>query len=203
MTDQPPAPAPAPPLSVRLGIGSALFQGALVVLGVVLGFLVTEWQADAGRRADAHHALASILEEIAANRDSVSAAHAYHDDKIAVLDAAAKAGAQPDIRAFDRGFVSPAQVSNAAWTAASEAGALGHLPFDQVLALGRVYSQQAAYTQQQSTVASVIYGELFERGPTGIMQHAGGLRSIISTFLYREQQLATAYDKALADIKAD
>lgn len=201
MTDQ--TSTPPPPLSVRLGLGSALFQGALVVLGVILGFLVTEWQADAGRRADARHALVSILEEIAANRDSIAAAHAYHDDKIAVLDAAAKASAPPDIRAFDRGFVAPAQVSNAAWTAASEAGALANLPFDQVLALGRVYGQQAAYTQQQATVASVIYGELFERGPAGIMQHAGGLRSIIATFLYREQQLEAAYDKALAGIKPD
>jgi hypothetical protein len=194
--------APAPRISVRLGIGSAIFQGALVVLGVILGFLVTEWQADAGRRAAANQALHSILEEIAANRDSVAAARAYHEQKIAVLDAAARDNTPPDIRAFDRGFVSPAQVSAAAWTTAGETGALSNLPFDQVLALGRVYGQQSAYLTQQATVSSVIYAEIFERGPAGILQHATGLRGILNTFQYREKRLEEAYGKALSEITA-
>ena len=200
MTDQTSSPEKAALLSVRLGLGSALFQGALVVLGVILGFLITEWQADSARRADAQHALASILEEIAANRESVAAARAYHDEKMDVLDASS-ANTPPDVRAFNRGFVSPAQVSAAAWTTAGETGALSNLPFDQVLALGRIYSQQAAYLQQQATVSTVIYSELFERGATGILQNANGLRAILATFSYREQQLEDAYTKALTEIK--
>lgn len=195
-------PAP-PPLSVRLGIGSAIFQGLLVVLGVLLGFVVAEWQADNTRRAEAAHALASILEEIAANRDSVAAARTYHGEKMKVLDASAKANTPPEVRAFGGGFVAPAQVSAAAWTTAGETGALADLPFDQVLVLGHVYSQQAAYQQQQATVASVIYSELFERGTAGILQHASGLRAIINTFFYREQQLEDAYTKALAELGAE
>lgn len=180
-------------------MGSAIFQGLLVVLGVVLGFLITEWQSGQARRADARHALVGILEEVAANREAIAAASAYHAGKAALLDAAA--GARPDLGAFDRGFVAPAQVSAAAWSTAGETGALANLPFDQVLALSRVYSQQAAYTQQQATVAAVIYPELFERGPQGILDHATGLRSIIDTFLYRERQLEAAYAKTLADIR--
>lgn len=197
-----PGPATAAPLSVRLGIGSAIFQGLLVVLGVLLGFVVAEWQADHTRRAEAAHALTSILEEITANRDSVVAARAYHSEKMQTLDAAAKASKPLDVRDFSRGFISPAQVSSAAWTTAGETGALADLPFDQVLALGNIYSQQAAYQQQQATVASVIYSELFERGAAGILQHASGLRAIISAFFYREQQLEDAYTKTLAELSA-
>jgi hypothetical protein len=193
-----PAAAPEPrPLSVRLGIGSAIFQGLLVVLGVVLGFFITEWQADQTRNAEARQALAHILEEVAANRDVIAAAKAYHGEKLKALDAAARDQKAPDIRLFDRGFVAPAQVSSAAWSTASETGALADLPFDQVLALSRLYGQQAAYLQQQATVSSVIYPELFERGPQGIVEHTIGLRTIISTFFYREQQLEKAYADAL------
>lgn len=186
-----------PPLSVRMGWGSAIFQAVLVVLGVVLGFAVTEWQANAREQDEAQHALSGIIEEIGANRTAVVEARAYHEEKLFAMTAAQKAGTKLDFRLFDRGFVAPAQVSSAAWTSASEVGALSHLPFDQVLSLSKVYAQQAAYQQQQATVSSVIYTEIFAGGTEGMLDHAAGLRAIISTFQYREQQLEAAYASAI------
>lgn len=207
MSDEPATPqtSPAPqpthdatrPLSVRIGLGSALFQGALVVLGVLLGFLITEWQADQSRRAEADLALASIIEEMAANRDAIIAARTYHAEHVDLIDKAAADNTPLDIRSFPRGFIAPAQTSNAAWTSASETGALSHLPFEKVLALSRIYSQQAAYQQQQTTVSTVLYTHLFEGGAEGIVRQSNGLRAIISAFFYREQQLEGAYSSAL------
>lgn len=209
MSDEPAAaqtsPAPqsaveaARPLSVRIGLGSAIFQGALVVLGVLLGFLITEWQADQSRRAEADLALASIIEEIAANREAVIAARTYHGEHIDMIQNAMAAKAPLDMRSFTRGFVAPAQTSTAAWVSASETGALAHIPFDKVLSLSRIYSQQAAYQQQQATVATVLYTRLFESGPEGVARQSTGLHAIISTFFYRERQLEEAYSSALAD----
>lgn len=195
-TEASPPEAP-PPLFVRMGWASAIFQAILVVLGVLLGFAVTEWQANAREQSEAQHALAGIIEEIGANRTAVADARAYHEEKLAAMVEAQKTGARLDFRVFQRGFVSPAQVSSAAWTSASEVGALAHLPFDQVLSLSKVYAQQAAYMQQQVTVSSVIYNEIFARGTEGMLDHAAGLRSIISTFQYREQQLEDAYATAI------
>src|SRR5262249_48497316 len=112
----PEPPPPAPPLSVRMGWASAIFQAVLVVLGVLLGFAVTEWQANAREQSEAQHALASIIEELGANRAAVVESLTYHEQKLAAMLEAQKANAKPDIRMFDRGFVSPAQVSDAAWT---------------------------------------------------------------------------------------
>jgi hypothetical protein len=203
-----PAPEPStspesPPIHVRMGWGSAIFQAAMVVLGVILGFLVAEWQADQSERAEARLALKSILEEVVANRDAVAAARGYHAAKVAVIDQSAREKKPLDIRTFERGFVAPAQTSTAAWTSASEIGALAHLPFEQVLALSRLYSQQAAYQQQQATVSNVIYGAIFESGAPGLLERSAGLRAIISTFLYREQQLEETYAAVLDEIKPD
>lgn len=184
-------------LSVRMGWGSAIFQAVLVVLGVMLGLAVTEWQANAREQDEAQHALSGIIEEIGANRTAVVEARTYHQDKLAAMVEAQKSNTKLDFRTFDRGFVAPAQVSSAAWTSASEVGALAHLPFDEVLSLSKVYAQQSAYMQQQATVSSVIYNEIFARGTEGMLDHAAGLRSIISTFQYREQQLEAAYAAAI------
>ena len=192
-----PPPENRPPLSVRMGWGSAIFQAVLVVLGVMLGFAVTEWQANARERDEAQHALTGIIEEIGANRTAVVEARAYHEQKLAEMGEAQKTNAKLDFRMFQRGFVAPAQVSSAAWTSASEVGALAHLPFDEVLSLSKVYAQQSAYMQQQVTVGGVIYNEIFARGTDGMLDHAAGLRSIISTFQYREQQLEAAYAAAI------
>ena len=197
-----PPPENRPPLSVRMGWGSAIFQALLVVLGVVLGFAVTEWQANAREQDEAQHALTGIIEEIGANRTAVVEARTYHQEKLAELIEAQKTNTRLDIRMFQRGFVAPAQVSNAAWTSASEVGALAHLPFDEVLSLSTVYAQQSAYLQQQVTVGSVIYTEIFARGTEGMLDHAAGLRSILSTFQYREQQLEAAYGAAIGKYTA-
>ena len=198
---QQPPPASNPSQSrsqmfVRMGWGSAIFQAVLVVLGVILGFAVTEWQANAREQTEAQHALSGIIEEIGANRNAVVEARTYHEEKLTTMIEAQKSGAKLDMRVFNRGFVAPAQVSSAAWTSASEVGALAHLPFDQVLSLSRVYAQQ------QATVANIIYTEIFTRGTEGMMDNAAGLRSIVSTLQYREQQLEEAYAAAIGQYTA-
>lgn len=187
---------------VRMGWGSAIFQAVLVVLGVILGFAVTEWQANAREQNEAQHALSGIIEEIGANRNAVVDARTYHQDKLTAMIEAQRSGAKLDIAMFNRGFVAPAQVSSAAWTSASEVGALAHLPFDQVLSLSKVYAQQAAYMQQQATVAGIVYTEIFTHGTEGMLDNAAGLRSIVSTLQYREQQLEEAYAAAIGQYTA-
>ncbi len=194
----PPAPPKsASPLSVQMGWRSAIFQAVLVVLGVVLGFAITEWQNDRAEKAEAQHALAGIIEEIGANHTAVKEARAYHEEKLATLAEAQKANTPLDIRNFNRGFVAPAQLSSAAWTSASEVGALSHLPFDKVLSLSKVYAQQASYMQQQVTAGNIIYAEIFAEGSQGMLNHGPGLRSLIETFRYRETQLEEAYSAAM------
>ena len=199
---QQPPPQSQPQMSVRMGWGSAIFQAVLVVLGVILGFAVTEWQANAREQTEAQHALSGIIEEIGANHKAVAEARTYHQDKLAAIGESLTAPAKLDVRIFDRGFVAPAQVSSAAWTSASEVGALAHLPFDQVLSLSKVYAQQAAYMQQQVTVSGIIYNEIFAKGSECMLDNAAGLRSIVSTLQYREQQLEEAYAAAIGQYTA-
>jgi hypothetical protein len=114
------------------------------------------------------------------------------------LRALPREGVPPDMRMFDRGFVSPAPVASAAWQTASETGALEHLPHPLVLRLSRAYGPQARYERQTETVGGLLYGEMYRGGVTGIAENHRNLSHLIGAFLYRERQLLALYDSTLA-----
>jgi hypothetical protein len=178
---------------------SAIFQAALVVLGVVLAFSVNEWREARAARHDALRALDAIMEELKANREAVASSFEYHQGRLEIIGAAMREGAPLRIEQFERGFVMPAQLSRSAWDAASEIGAFNNLPYERVLALGKVYARQDAYHDQLQSVSAIVYREIFDKGPTGVLDNPRGLVSLVGAFLYREQQLLDAYEKTLTE----
>ncbi len=176
---------------------SAIFQAALVVLGVVLAFAANEWREAAAERREAHEALASIRDELAANRELAAASAAYHAEKLALIAERDAAGAALTLSDFPRGFISPATLSTAAWTSASETGALAHLDYAEIVELSRLYDMQTVYLNQTVTAGDIIYERMFDDGLAAIPANAEGLSGFIATFRYREEALVAAYDAAL------
>lgn len=176
---------------------SAIFQAALVVLGVVLAFAANEWRQSAAADRASAEALASIREELEANRGAVAASAAYHGQKLGLIAERSASGAPLAAVDFPRGFVSPATLSSAAWTSASETGALANLPYAEIVKFSRLYDMQAVYLNQTRAAGDIIYQRMFEAGPDSIPANASGLAGIIGAFRYREQALVEAYDAAL------
>ena len=176
---------------------SAIFQAILVVFGVVLAFAANEWREAAADRREAAEALAGIREELAANRAAAAASAAYHQEKLALIGERQAAGAALGVRDFPRGFISPATLSTAAWTSASETGALAHLDYREIVRLSRLYDMQTVYQNQTLTAGGIIYQRMFDDGLSSIPANGEGLAGFIATFLYREQALVEAYDAAL------
>jgi hypothetical protein len=65
-----------------------------------------------------------------------------------------------------------------------------------------MYEMQDRYDLQKSAVSQVIYNELMAKGAQGIVANHQNLASIIGTFVWREQELVTEYDKVLAQVEA-
>src|SRR5690554_1277751 len=102
-----------------------LLEAFLIMLGVAAALAADEWREDAGNRRHAAAALASIREELAANRAAVASSVRYHlhlsDTLGRLLRQAPPGGAggpYPDGRLFPRGFVGPASTLSTAWEAA-------------------------------------------------------------------------------------
>lgn len=73
-------------------LGKAVFEGVLIVLGVVLGFLVAEWRENRETEAAGRAALARIVLEIEANKQTVEGILPYHRKVADGLSGLLKAG---------------------------------------------------------------------------------------------------------------
>lgn len=84
-----------------------------------------------------------------------------------------------------------------AWESAKATDALRHLPLEQVLAAGEIYSRQERYDQQVSPVSVLIYGQMSLGGPAAMLENPHGPGSIVAAFQYREQEMLGGYDEPL------
>ncbi|MFN0025419.1 MAG: hypothetical protein ACKVS5_16125 [Parvularculaceae bacterium] len=177
---------------------SAAFQAILVVFGVMLAFAANEWREAAIEHRESGEALASIREELASNRAAAAASKTYHEQRLALIAERAATGEPLSLSDFPRGFISPATLSTAAWSSASETGALANTDYQEIVRLSRVYDMQAVYRDQTVTAGGIIFQRLFDQGVASIPKNAAGLEGVITSFLYRESALIEAYDKATA-----
>lgn len=178
-------------------VRSALLEAGFVVLGVILALAANEWRQDLADKEHSRQAVASIQEEVRANRAAVEVSMEYHSELLKMLQGEHEEGWVPDARDFPRGFIFPARVSRTAWSTASETGALSKTEFSVVMKMSRIYALQDRYEAQVLTVGQIIYAELFKGGTQAIAGNYRNLASIISTFAYREKELLAQYDETM------
>ena len=180
-------------------LAPAVVEAILLTMGVALALAAEQWRESRTHERQAMGAAVAIEEELAANRNAVAAAAAYHGSLLDSLRARAREGGPPPGPSlFHRGFVAPATVSTAAWQTASETGALEHLPHALVLQLSRTYGPQARYERQAEVAAGLVYQELYRGGLEGVTANHRNLGHLIGAFFYRERNLGTRYDSTLA-----
>jgi hypothetical protein len=186
-----------------------LLEAFFVVLGVVLALAANEWRQGVAERRAATTALASVREELESNRQLVLASVQYHlrlVDTLGAIRRQSAGGADslrlPDARVFGQGFVRPATLLSTAWETAGATDVVRHMSHDDVLALARIYEQQRRYAAQGERVGDLIYGEIFARGPIGVIRNYANLGSIIGALAFRECELLMGYEQALSEIES-
>jgi hypothetical protein len=193
-------------MSTNPSVHTFLLELILIVVAVLLALSLDQWRADRESRQRAETARQAIADELWSNREAVRAALDYHGTKLSALYRYAhpdSAGRSPDARFFDRGFVSPAQLLSTAWETARETGALESLDYDQLLGISKVYAQQRRYEQQTLSVSDIIYRELFEHGPQGIVSRPLNHATLRGTFAWRERALLEVYKTVLPELGID
>src|SRR5918999_2492495 len=203
------SPLPSPSGRRTIDWRPILLEAFFVVLGVVLALAANEWRQGQAARRSAATALASVREELEANRQSVLPSVQYHlrlSDTLGVIrrQAAARgdSASLPSPRVFSEGFVHPAQLLSTAWEAAAATEAVRHMAHDDVLVLARIYEQQRRYATQSEQIGSLIYAEIFARGMGGMIRNYANLHSIIAALWFRECELLLGYDRTLAELRA-
>lgn len=184
-------------------VKSALFEAGFVVLGVILALAANEWRQDRADHQQSRQAVASIHEELKANRAAIAESMEYHLGLMEMLRAEHEEGWVPEARQFPRGFIFPARVARTAFDSASETGALAKTDFATVVKLSGIYAHQDRYEFQVRSIGEVIYTEMFRGGARAIAENYRNLTGIIGTFIYRESEVLALYDETLADLDGD
>lgn len=180
---------------------SALFESTFVVLGVVLALAANEWRTNYAEDKAAKNALNEIQQEIESNQALVEASRVYHASLLETLYSLSYKKEKPDIKLFSKGFVSPAKITDTAWTSALNTGVLENIEYDKVLELSRVYDLQIRYVRQSNSIGDIIYERLFDGGVYSMLESSHNLASIISTLQFREQELQKQYKSSLDALK--
>lgn len=141
-----PPPPPSAPRPRRFASGKLLFESALIIGSVALGFVVTEWRVRVADRELAHRILSNIVNEVSENRTRLAAQIAHHDALGKTLRESAKpapgeSGWQVITRSLTSG-IDALPMRQAAWDAAVSSGALRVIDYDIASRLSEIYVLQ-------------------------------------------------------------
>lgn len=186
----------------------AIWESGLIVLGVVLGFAVSEWRSERQARADAAAAVERVVEELRANRHMIARVQPYHaavGERLAEL-AASGGDARPLIdQAIDAmpSGVGDLFLARAAWETAVAQGDLQQAPVPRTYEIARIYRLSELGVEQtwNAILTQLAAPEAYEPSPS-----PGQLRRMAASFqelASQEQFLIGEIDAILAALEAD
>ncbi|WP_417477920.1 hypothetical protein [Maricaulis sp.] len=200
-------------LAVPGWMARALFEAALIVFAVVLGFVVNEWRetVDAERRADA--ALSRIVEEMTANRDALERVVGYHEQVSASLAGVAQAlhdgEGEADGRLFETvgpimplGIQEP-RLSHVVWSQASGQDVLANAEFGLIARIAGVYSMQESGVEATwRAVANTFFANADSYRTQELEPHLTFMSVAFGELASQERYLISEYEAAIPIVVA-
>lgn len=187
---------------LKQALVSGLFEGFFVVLGVILALGANQWREQRANRQRAEAALSAVLNEIDSNKRALQESFDYHSQSLTMIRERKQAGTPLNPGDFPKGFIGPAPVLEVAWEAANVTGALERLDLEVLISLGKLYAEQSHYVHQSKASGDLLYADLYQSGPGGVVDGSNDLTSLIGTFWYTEQKLVSTYADTFDEVEA-
>jgi hypothetical protein len=196
------APSPRPARRRRIWLPRALLEASLIVLSVLLALVLNAWREDRQQAERVEVALQSVRAELRENLQSMERARANHRAMQDALKTYAARGESPPKSIYLGGIFSPALVHSAAWESARETGATATFPYELMLALSRLYGEQARYQALGATLVEDLMVQIRRDGVEVVLRDSSAsFIPLQEDFANREQRLAEAYERALDELE--
>ncbi|MDC6350899.1 hypothetical protein PP178_05000 [Zeaxanthinibacter sp. PT1] len=184
----------------NIPLTAIILEAFLVVLGVVLAFSINQCRENRDVNNHAAHALETVYREVENNRELIVKNLEYHRYLVDTLKFyVGKDSLLPPISLFNGGFIAQRQPLATAWEAARATDALRNMEYGTVLELSELYQLQQRYDFQARAIGDQLYGLMIQQGIKSILDKSDNLFNIIYMFIYREEQLLSAYATFLKD----
>ena len=200
-----PLPSEAPFRGWRRSLSHAVFEVALVVLGVVLGLAVNNWREAAQLRGRVADMRGEFAQEIRANRDELaSEGVAPLHRKLAAAWTRLATIARPAPGDRDAAWsvastgMHPFRPRDAVWTAFAHGELMEHMPPREVLQLAEIYRAQEGLRElNRSLYAAVMVPTPEAETPAFIRSQANVIRMTLNDITAAEGRLMELYGYAL------
>ncbi|MCA6073768.1 hypothetical protein [Fulvivirga sedimenti] len=177
--------------------GDFIIQVITVMIGVFLGFVVSNWSEAKKEQTRASALMKNISTEIQTNKASVERVIDYHR---MVLDSSRYYFNQPTITNYKPEFfkgVNTISFYNSAFETGIQTGLINEISIDKIQKLNEVYTQQRSYEDFSNLLLSGLITMDFNNGEESTRKILMYLSISMMDVVIKEEQLLESYDKAL------
>ncbi len=171
------------------------FQIIPVMIGVYLGFLVSNWSMNNEKKHDAKILMKNIFSEIELNEDRIEEVLEYHimlrDSSRFYLNTTKQFDGRPP--AFFKG-TRFSNLMNSAYNTGIQTGIINELPLDQIQAINQLYTYQNNYNAYGNMMMSNLISKDFSRNEESIRKIVQFLSLTMTDMVLSEQNLLKGYE---------
>ncbi len=175
-------------------LGDLLIQIISVMIGVFLGFLISDWSEANKDDAKTEVLKTSIENEINNNKSKIGNVLNYHRT---VRDSARYYLNQPFTKSkaisFFRG-VNTVVLNNSAFDTGVQTGLITNIPVEKIQALNEIYSRQKSYQDFSNLLISGLITLDFDQNEKSMKKILMYLSISMTDIVIKEEQLLRSYD---------
>lgn len=173
-------------------IGELLLQIIPVMIGVYLGFIVTNWGENRKSRKQAETLIANILSEIEINQGRLENVVDYH----VMLRDSSRYYSNAQVRMTKPRFFEGTRVvrlTNSAYTTGVQTGVINELPIAQIQAINQVYTFQNDYNEFGNLMMASLLNRDFSENEENMRAIARFLSVSMTDVVIKENDLLEGY----------
>ncbi|MGB3606599.1 MAG: hypothetical protein WA775_08745 [Psychroserpens sp.] len=181
-------------------IGEVILQIIPVMIGVYLGFVVSNWSETNKTASQTELLRNNIIAEIKSNKSKIDEVLEYHT---MIRDSSRFYKNIPNIEKMPSFFKGTRTITltNSAFDTGIQTGLINNLKFEEIQAINNVYTMQSAYKDFNKLILSGLITIDFQENEIGIRKFYGYLAVSMTDVVIQENNLMRHYDKLLEKIE--
>lgn len=180
-------------------IGELLLQIIPVMVGVYLGFVISNWSDKKKIESQTQLFKTNIIAEIKSNESRVANIIAYHN---IVRDSSQYYKSIKELNKIPRFFsgVRIPTLTNSTFETGVQTGLVNNLAFEDIQAINYVYTIQKSYNEFNTLLLSGLITSDFEENEKGLKKLYKYLSISMTDVVIKENQLINQYNKLLQQL---
>jgi hypothetical protein len=176
-----------------------IFEAGMILIGLLGGFALNEWQQSRERRERAAQMLSVIRSELKENLTIMQEVSAYNTAVVERLRALRSKGARAmPPGTLDGPLFAQRALTSAAWMSAQSGGVVTDIPIEAALRLARVYESQQDYSDSASELKYMLYAARLQSAEPGTATiDPQRVTGTLSDFADRGRSLVRQYQASL------